>query len=151
MPTIKSILVPVDFSPNANAAVEYATFLANAFQAAITLHHVYQVPPLLNPIVPGADNRADLEVARLSATRELERLCADVQARASGEVRIVAEPGIAADAILDRARSGAFDVIVMGTHGRTGLRRLLMGSVAEAVIRRADRPVVIVHIPGNEK
>ncbi len=151
MPTIKNILVPVDFSPDASSAVEYATFLANSFQATITLHHVYQVPPMLNPIVPGADNRVDLEAARVAAERELERLRAEVQPRSTGAVRALAEPGVAADAILDRARAGGFDVIVMGTHGRTGLSRMLMGSVAEAVVRRADRPVVIVHIPSVEK
>ncbi len=150
MPTIKTILVPVDFSAGSSAAVEYATFLANAFRAAITLHHVYALPLMLNPIVPGADTDVDTEAARASAVREMERLRADVQQRSPGEVRTVVEPGSAAEVILERARKGAFDVIVMGTHGRTGLHRFVMGSVAETVIRRADRPVVIIHIPAGE-
>jgi len=147
MPTMQSILVPVDFSPGSSAAVEYAVFLANAFQATITLFHVCQVPSMLNPIVPGADNAADGTASRVAAAAELERMRADVQQRATGVVRALVEAGSAPEVILDRARRGPFDVIVMGTHGRTGFQRLLMGSVAEAVVRRADRPVVIIHIP----
>ena len=73
--------------------------------------------------------------------RELARLVDLAQARETAEVRI----GTAAEGILHEARSWGADLIVMGTHGRTGLAHFLNGSVAETVVRLAKRPVLIEH------
>lgn len=147
------ILVGVDFSPESDAAIRTAIGFARAFDATITLLHVHELPTMMNSIVPGADSAADAHDMRDAAQAQLNELVARLRAsdpRAlEGGITIQTEAagGIAADVILERARSGRFDLVVVGTHGRTGLRRLLVGSVAEAVIRGAPCPVLTVHLP----
>lgn len=143
------ILVPIDFSRESRVALDYALSLAKALNASITLMHVYELPMLLNTIIPGADNAADADSARSEASRRLDAVRAELGDRVSGEIRLLIEPGKPAEAIVARARAGRFHMIVMGTHGRTGVARLLMGSVAELVVRRADCPVVTVHLPSE--
>ncbi len=145
-PDIRRILVPVDFTPEATTAIAYAGAFAQAFGAAITLLHVYDVPDLMAAIVPGADVSTDLESTRLAWERELERRRAELRARAA-DVQVLIRPGAPAKEIVQLAAQGQFDLIVMGTHGRSGLDRLLVGSVAESVLRRAPCAVVIVRPP----
>ena len=148
MNPVSRILVPVDFSLGSKAAVEYAVALAKALQATVTLVHVHELPALMNSIVPGADNVVDAENDRAFSQKWLEELRAEVQQHSNVEMRVMVEHGSAAEEIVSISQSGGFDMIVMGTHGRTGIRRVLMGSVAEAVVRRALCPVVTIHLPG---
>jgi nucleotide-binding universal stress UspA family protein len=147
MITVSKILVAVDFSSSSKIAVEYAGALAKVLQSTVTLFHVYQMPDLMNSIVPGADNAVDAEKDRALARRWLEELRAEAQKHIDVEMRVVVEHGSPAQEIISLSRSGGFDMVVMGTHGRTGLRHVLMGSVAEAVVRRALCPVLTIHLP----
>ena len=139
------ILVPTDGSDGTDAAVDHAIDLAETYDAA--LHTIYVVD---------ANVGADAGVANVYANLEQagERAVQDVvdRAEAAGVETVegaVAE-GVPHRAILDYAEQRDVDLIVMGTHGRTGLDRYLLGSVAEKVVRLSDVPVMTVRMPAAE-
>jgi nucleotide-binding universal stress UspA family protein len=141
MLAVRTILHPTDFSGPSRSALGLAWALARDYGARLIVVHV--VAP---PVVVSAEGVAPLnpDEFRAAAREELGRLavpCADVPV----ERRL--EEGDAAAEILRAARESNADLIVMGTHGRTGLSRLLMGSVAEQVVRRASCPVLTVKTP----
>lgn len=128
---ITRILVPVDFSKYSSAALARAVDLAEQFKAELRLLHV------------ASDKDAD---AHHFAVEQLERLVsADMMLKL--KVSHVATAGVPAREIVRQATTEKVDWIVMGTHGRTGLKRLAMGSVAEEVLRTAPCPVMIVRHP----
>jgi universal stress protein A len=143
---VTRILVPTDFSEPSNAALEYATTLAEALGASLTLVHVFEDPYLTGGALAGAmyvPVPPDLRKSMLAESRQrlnesVARL--DPRFHASGELCL----GPTSTAIVDYARGGGIDLIVMGTHGRGGMAHLLMGSVAERVVRTASCPVLTV-------
>jgi nucleotide-binding universal stress UspA family protein len=144
-PNIRHILVPHDFSETAEYALSYALALADKFAARITVVHAYEVPAYGYP---------DALVASLEFTAEIERTLSksleEVKARASsGKVPVEAflRRGTAWSEITAAATESKADLIVMGTHGRRGVARALLGSVAEKVVRTATCPVLTVHLP----
>jgi len=147
MINISNILVSVDFSAGSRACVEYATAMAEAFHSNVTLFHVFERVDLMASIVPGADARVDDETDRALAQRHLERLRTETPRRANVQISVAVIHGSPAEEILAYSRDKAFDMVVIGTHGRTGLRRVLMGSVAEAVVRGASCAVLTLHLP----
>lgn len=149
MQPITQILVPIDFSSQSEAALQYAVDLAKRYGASLHLLHAYQVPSYALPgayIVPDKN-----EMARLVNGLKLQLEAAKRDALAEGATSVEATllPGGAALTILDFARERAFDLIVMGTHGRTGLKHLLIGSTAESVVRTAPCPVFTVRSPAE--
>jgi nucleotide-binding universal stress UspA family protein len=147
METFKRILVPVDFSPCSREALGRAAALAARLDASIDLLHVWQPPPVVNPetmLGTGPDGPGLVQLAREQADHAMGEFVK--QARDSGMriEKFSVEPGDPARTIVDAADRGDYDLIAMGTHGRTGLAHLLLGSVAEKVIRRATRPVMTV-------
>ncbi len=143
MPTIKCILCPVDFSETSDQALAYATELARQFQAGIKLLHVIQLPahPMdTNDLMPLEDFETEY-AARFQA--QLEGLVQ--RERDKGvEVEGLQTTGIPHDEIIHAAEELNADLIVMGTHGRTGLAHFLIGSVAERVVRMSPLPVLTV-------
>jgi universal stress protein A len=147
MASLKRILVPVDFSECSRLALRRADELAKAFDAKIDVVHVWQAPAFISPeamvgVTPQGQTLAQL--AEQQAEKSLASFVA--HARNSG-VRVDsarALNGEPAPTIVDEADQGDYDLIAMGTHGRTGLSHLLLGSVAEKVVRRASRPVMTV-------
>ncbi len=141
MPNWKTIACAVDFSETSRAAMEAAADLARGIGAELLLMHVFETPdaPVDMPPAPSL-----LEANRAELSRKLETWKAEA-ARLSGG-RVVAEvvPGPAASEIVRVARERAVDLIVTGTHGRRGLRHMVLGSVAEAVVRMAHCPVLVV-------
>jgi nucleotide-binding universal stress UspA family protein len=146
-PTITRILVPTDFSGTSDAALEFAKTIATNFGASLHLVHVFE-----DPFVTGAfaaETYAPMPPATRAAllddatTRLGHRLPAEEEARFHGTTEIIT--GISAPAIVEYARERDIDLIVMGTHGRTGMAHLLIGSVAERVVRTAHCPVLTVH------
>ena len=139
--TISRILVPTDFSADANAAFAYAVALARKFDAPVHLLHVVE-----DPLAAGvwSSEIYTAEIAGLQANlvrdaeERLRRSVPDVAGTVSTEVRT----GRAAKQILETAREMNVDLIVMGTRGRTGLAHVIMGSVAERVVRLAPCPVL---------
>jgi nucleotide-binding universal stress UspA family protein len=143
------ILVPTDFSEPSEAALEYAKGLAARFGASLRLVHVVE-----DPIVTGAFG-AETYVpepigfsAALRADAE-QRLATLLTPADLGTLRATTEvlSGPSASTIVNAARELGVDLIVMGTHGRTGVVHALMGSVTERVVRSAPCPVLTVHAP----
>jgi nucleotide-binding universal stress UspA family protein len=147
--TFANILLPTDYSIHSDYAAEVAQSLARASGGTIHLVHIYAAPATMLPdgtplpaqpsALIAAKERADAEMA--AAQRRFEAAAPGVAIEARAVL------GNVLDAILELARSGRFDIVVMGTHGRGGIRRLLMGSVAEAVIRHSPIPVLAVRTP----
>ena len=135
------ILVPTDFSAPSDAALAYARMLANQFDAALHLLHIGENPFLRATV---ADRRSIEE----APGRWLEERLTDDDRR-RGAVTVVENSDEPAKEILQYAQSANIDLIVIGTHGRTGLARLVLGSVAEAVVRAAPCPVLTVHSDGS--
>jgi nucleotide-binding universal stress UspA family protein len=146
--TIRRILCPTDFSELSKAALAQAAALARWYEAEITLLYVapaaftaaevvYVPSPWLSPEML-EKWRGDLHAFAQSSREEGLR------------VRIDLCEGNPSTEILDTARTGAFDLIVMGTHGRRALAQLMMGSVAERVVRIAPCPVLTVRHPEHE-
>ena len=122
------ILVPTDFSVPSAAALDYARTLAARFGASLHVMHVLE-NDFLRPMV--ADPRAET-----AALRQLGELLT-AEERQRGAVTAVLRSDAVAEEIVDYARSNGVDLIVIGSHGRTGLAHLLQGSVAERVVRTA--------------
>jgi nucleotide-binding universal stress UspA family protein len=146
------VLVPIDFSPSARAALEYGTFLAGKFGAELDVLHVWEPPGYVGPdalaLLPVSQGPSGWDQTRTDVTREVEHFLAKAAAKPS-QLAVLVEAGEPSDTILRVAKDGGSDLIVMGTHGRTGLSRLLIGSVAEAVLRRSTCPVLTVRVPGK--
>lgn len=145
---VERILVPLDHSPGGHAILDYACAVARGLGASLTLLHVHEPPNEMIGLVPGATVGGELAAEHAAGVALLDRALAILQAHGIEPLdRIVERAASASDAILSHARRGAFDLIVMGTHGRKGLSRLVMGSVAEQVLRDAPCPVLTVHLP----
>lgn len=137
------ILVPIDFSESSSQALTYAIELAAVLKARLTLLHVIQ------PIVTGGyDMGIGLPASYIA---ELE---ADITQSLATELQRVTDAGLTGDMliihgtpfylILETAKTHQADMIIMGTQGRTGLSHILLGSVAERVVRQAPCPVLVV-------
>lgn len=143
---IRSILLPTDFSECGNYALSYAASLARKFGATIICVHVIEpmVPTVgysgMTEPMPIADITDQLED---SAERELPKL-AECDECAGLKVEEVIVHGEAASEIVRVAKDRNVDLIVISSHGRTGLGRILFGSTAEAVVRHASCPVLVV-------
>jgi len=140
---IQNILVPIDFSDCAKKALQYALPLAREHEAAITL--IYVVPPPTYPMgeFGGMEYASLLPDLKAGGEKDLSTFAA---AEIHGEVPVkkVVRTGSPAVEIIDAAKRLDTDLIVISTHGRTGLKHVLLGSVAEHVIRSASCPVLVV-------
>jgi nucleotide-binding universal stress UspA family protein len=142
-PDIKRILVPLDFSSNSRLALDYAYGLARKFDAALHLIHVCEVPSMLTSSMDAYAIAYTDWSQRLGeeAERELEKL-----RPALAGVTVTTEVlfGNPARAIVAATATNAVDLIVMGTHGHGPLMHVVMGNVAERVVRTAECPVLTV-------
>lgn len=143
---IRTILLPTDFSECGNYALSYATSLARTFGASIVCVHVIEpiVPTVgysgMTEPLPIADITEQLED---SAERELPKL-AECEEAAGLQIEELIVHGEAASEIVRVAKERNVDLIVISSHGRTGLGRILFGSTAEAVVRHSTCPVLVV-------
>ena len=150
MISIHRILFPTDFSEPAKEAQLYAMALAERFGAELHLLHVVPLtipyPDAASPWVAPED---DLRLQVESAHRQLAK---EIDSKWSAQHKVVHEAvmGFAVDEILTYATDHNVDLIVVGTHGHTGLSRLLIGSVAEKLVRMANCPVLTVHPKGHQ-
>jgi nucleotide-binding universal stress UspA family protein/mono/diheme cytochrome c family protein len=145
-PDIKRILVPLDFSGNSRRALDYAAGLAMKFDAAVHLVHVCELPTLMSPSLDAYAIAYSDWSQRLGdeAERELVTVAAALKGlRVSTEVLF----GNPAAAIIEAASIDNADLIVMGTHGHGAIMHVMMGKVAERVVRTAPCPVLTVRVP----
>lgn len=150
---IRTVLLPTDFSSCAEGAHEHAAFFAKAANAkVICLHVVEPVVPAVSytglaeplPVADLADEMQDSAESELPKTANCPEL-------AGLEVEEVITHGDPASEIVRLAAERAVDLIVIATHGRTGIQRMLFGSTAEAVVRQSPCPVLVVksHVKRN--
>ncbi len=145
---LKRILLPTDFSDSSNSALNYAVAFADQFGAAVDLLHVIEPPPpgalmsyvSLEDLRKGMHEEAELKMKELQT--KWEDYCFPVN-------RIVID-GFPFVEILKHAKESNADMIVMGTHGRGAIAHMLLGSVAEKVVRKASCPVLTVRHPEHE-
>lgn len=137
----KRILVPIDFSPPSESALIYALTLANVTKAEVYASHIIPIPHVLDAFYERG--LTPPESIKLINRRARKRVKEIIQATGTSiPVRVRFQEGEAAAAILEQATKLKVDLIVMGTHGRRGATRFFLGSVAEAVVRRAPCPVL---------
>jgi len=141
---IKRILVPSDFSETADHALRYAGGLARALGANLTIVYADPfVPPVDFAGTVGAWDEYSFVSLQARAQDQLRKAAeANVDPAVPYDITIRVDPPL--DGILAEARASEADLIVMGTHGRSGFRRLIIGSVTEAVMRYASVPVIAV-------
>jgi universal stress protein A len=147
MITIKSILCPMDFSDASNNAYRYACEFARSMGSKIQLLHVVEPRPIA----------ADMSLAYIPVEEDLVKAAQDdlvpvlEEARKNGlDVQADVMIGVPVDVILQQISDLDASLLIMGSHGKSGLSRLLMGSVAEGVVRKANVPVLIVKAEEKE-
>jgi len=153
----KRILVCLDGSKLGEQIMPYATEEAIHFQGKLVLLQVVQEPVAFSPAIPGEAPLPIETDVMLEGTKEalkrardyLEELAAPLRKKGI-QVKTVAIPGRADEAILDYASANRIDLIAIATHGRGGLRRAVFGSVADRVLRESRLPVLVIR-PQDEK
>jgi nucleotide-binding universal stress UspA family protein len=151
--SINRILVPVDFSAHSEKAVRYATTVANRFGARLELVHVVEDPFVTGAwsseaFVPNMPELLD------TLTNAAQQQMAELKTRLAAHgfvVETAVITGQPAQTIVEHAIRGGFDLIVMGTHGRTGLSHVVMGSIAERVVQKAPCAVLTVREADQRK
>jgi nucleotide-binding universal stress UspA family protein len=144
---LECILVPTDFSDYSQQAIVYACELAKRFGAKLQLLHVVPPPALPMPYVaPVSEEMLHLDEA---AERELDAWKVPALEQMAQVERVV-RTGVPFVEIVRHAKDNDVDLIVIGTHGRTGLAHALLGSVAEKVVRKATCPVLTVRPEGHQ-
>ncbi len=144
----KKVLCPIDFSEPARAAMNVAVEICGQFGAELTLFHAYELPGYTLPegsVVASPKMLQDLADQAEGHLAEWQRIAASMGAQRVETRKGVGEPALE---IVQLAREGGFDLVVVGTHGRTGLRHAILGSIAERVVRRCACPVLTVHPEG---
>jgi nucleotide-binding universal stress UspA family protein len=148
MRAIKTILVPTDFNPASDRALSRARELADTFGATLHVLHVLEdpfppgtfteaYPPALDKHLENIERQSDAQLAAaLTAEQKVRYSAVQIMRR-----------GTAAEQILAYLNEHPIDLVVMGTAGRGGLSRLMIGSVADRIVRAAPCPVLTVHPP----
>ena len=142
---VRRILTTTMFTDAANVAVMFAARLAVDLNASLTILHVMTMPNEMVGIVPGAS--VDEEIATMRGVAQTRMALVEAEVRAAGVEHVetvIDVSSTTAHAIIDRAVSRACDLIVITTHGRGGVQRIVLGSVADAVVRGAACPVLTV-------
>ena len=147
---IKRILVPIDFSANSTRALDYACRLAVKFNAAIHLVHVCEVPSMIT---------ASMDAYAIAYTDWSQRLGEEAELQLNGEAARISDLKVTTEvlfgqpamSIIDAATSNQVDLIVMGTHGHGAVMHMMMGNVAERVVRGAPCPVLTVREPREKE
>lgn len=146
---ISRIVCAVDFSEYSDFALRYAVHFARTFDAELHVLHVVELPFLPSYSLAGVPDLSipseEIEEGARKKLDELVTKCRTQYAKVEGQVRT----GTAFVEIIGYAREAEADLIVVGTHGRTGLRHMLIGSVAEKIVRKARCPVLSVKPPGH--
>ena len=155
MPTFNKILSATDFSEDSNIALGYAEEIARRFGAEMIVLHVDQpLPPVMaspemGPVMDVGAMTRIAEEQRLLAQKELDKIV--TRLRDSGlKARSMLKVGSPFLEVIHTAQTEGVDLIVMGTHGRTGLAHVLMGSVAERVVQKAGCPVLTIRHPDRK-
>ncbi|HEY5464324.1 MAG TPA: universal stress protein [Hanamia sp.] len=156
---MKKILIAIDYNPTAKNIAEAGYSLAKSMNAEITLLHVvadytYYSSLDYSPIM-GFDSFSNLGVLQTNTVIELQNAAQDYLGKIKeflkdDTIKTMIKDGDSGDAILEAVKELNADIIVMGTHSRRGLEKILMGSVAEKVLRRSTIPLFIIPVKKEE-
>lgn len=152
MSRIQRILVPIDFSAASRAALEHAALLAEAFGARIDVLHVWEPAPAVTPAQLGwmaADAGTFCARVEDELRGRVDALVAEIAPNLRDRIQVGVEAGYVAHTILEHLEAQPYDLVVMGTHGRRGLKHLVLGSVAERLVRTAPCPVLTTRAPAT--
>jgi nucleotide-binding universal stress UspA family protein len=144
----RRIMVPVDYSDNARASLKYAAELALAVGASLDVVHVWDRPTYVSDAVmvkrPGQEHSSLVELIQENAERDMKDFLASVQFPPGLNVGHRLCSGDTVSTLIAEVKKGEHDLLVVGTHGRTGLAHMLLGSVTEKLIRLSPVPVLTV-------
>jgi nucleotide-binding universal stress UspA family protein len=142
---LRRILCPVDFSDHSRHALDHAAMLARWYESTVDVLYVHPIVPVAAS-APGAPLYTPLMTTERDRDELLRSMRSFADSRPGDDLVVHCDviEGSAAPVILDRARELSSDLIVMGTHGRSGFERLLLGSITEKVLRKASCPVLSV-------
>jgi nucleotide-binding universal stress UspA family protein len=145
MKNFKRILAPTDFSPYSDEGIKYASYLAGKFGAEVIVFHVLTDKEMEEKeALPPPSGYVD-EIYKETEREVFERYKkAAVNGKNGSKIQPAVSSGVPFVEIIRKARDENCDLIVMATHGRTGLSHVLVGSVAEKVVRMADCPVLTI-------
>jgi len=147
---LRQLLVPTDFSDRSEVALAYGIALTKQFDGSLHLLHVVESVVAAEPQPRNWEAREDIDRAvAANAWDDLHRLIPP-QERSRLRIQFALEWGMPFVEIIRYARAHGIDLITLGTHGRSGIKHLLMGSVAENVVRTAPCPVLTVRHPEHE-
>lgn len=144
----RSILVPVDYSEHSKASVRYAAKLAELVSATLHVVHVWDRPTYASDAVlvrrQGEDNCSLAELIQRNAESDMKDFLVSLALPSGVKLTHALLSGDPAGKLVEELKRGEHDLVVLGTHGRTGLMHLLMGSVAEKLVRLSPVPVLTV-------
>ncbi|SRR5260221_4427194 len=155
MPTLKRLLIATDYSDCSRAAFEAALGLATEFGASIDIVHVWSAP-YFGPgygygnsatVIDPSQHQSLFELVRQRAMDDMRAFASSVPVAPSVQITTHVESGEPASKLLEIAERDKPDLILVGTHGRTGARRWLLGSVAERIVQHAPSAVLTVPPP----
>ena len=143
---VRTLLVPLDFSDQAAAILEWATHLAQEHGSRILLLHAYHLPVEFQQL-EGAYLPPDFWTnVKAEAEQSLQRYAEQLGGQGL-QVETLVREGYPASVIVEAAENEGVDMIVIGTHGHSGLKHMLLGSIAERVVQKAPCPVLTVKSP----
>ena len=145
---IERILVPVDYSPCSRVAVRFAMAVAARFQASLDIVHVWDRPSYVSNVLltttEPVSGKSLIRLIQENAQHDLDEFLASVGHSPGAALSGRLLSGDPASALLQELKEGRHDAVVVGTHGRTGLSHVLLGSVAEKLVRLSPVPVMTV-------
>lgn len=152
---IRRILVPIDYSENSKAALAYSADLALGFGSSLDIVHVWDRPTYLTDAVmvsrPGEAHKPIGELIRENAQHDMDEFLGTLSLPASLTTTSRLISGEPASALLEVLKAGEHDLVVLSTHGRTGFAHLLLGSIAEKLVRLSPVPVLTVPSPNRAR
>jgi universal stress protein A len=151
--SIRRILVPIDYSQNSKLALAYGADLAVTFGASLDIVHVWDRPTYVTDAVmvqrPGEAHKPIGELIRENAQKDMDEFLGELSLPSGVAVTSRLLSGEPASTLLTELKNGQHDLVVLSTHGRTGFAHLLLGSIAEKLVRLSPVPVLTVPIPGR--
>jgi nucleotide-binding universal stress UspA family protein len=150
---IRHILVPIDYSQNSQAALSYAAELAVTFGASLDIVHVWDRPTYVTDAVmvqrPGEAHKPIGELIRENAQKDMNEFLGGITLPSGVPTTSRLLSGDPAASLIGELKKGEHDLVVLSTHGRTGFAHLLLGSIAEKLVRLSPVPVLTVPAPGR--